>query len=229
MLSKSQARVFFIVGTLLFSGVFGFLTYDTLQKVPKQTNAADLTQEVKAGKLIWEENNCMGCHTLLGEGSYYAPELTKVYERRGPTWIRVFIKDPQAMFPGERKMVKYDFTDKQISQLIAFFKWIGRIDTNGFPPEPNIQTTAVVVTQKTTDATEPPQIFSQMCTACHMVQNKGGRVGPALDAVGNKFSKEYLEKWISNPQEVKPGTNMPRLPLTDEQKKELVSYLSKLK
>ncbi len=31
--------------------------------------------EVVLGKKVWEDNNCIGCHTLLGEGAYFAPEL----------------------------------------------------------------------------------------------------------------------------------------------------------
>lgn len=42
-------------------------------------------------------------------------------ERRDPEWIRVFIKDPEAMCPGGRKMVKYDYADEQIDDLIPFF------------------------------------------------------------------------------------------------------------
>lgn len=42
----------------------------------------------------------MGCHTLLGEGAYYAPELTKVVERRSAAWIDRFLQDPEAMYPG---------------------------------------------------------------------------------------------------------------------------------
>ena len=87
-----------------------------------------------AGKHVWEKNSCINCHTILGEGAYYAPELTKVFEKRGEAFIRTFIKDPQAMYPGERKMVKYNFSDAEITDVIAFLKWVGEIDTNGWPP-----------------------------------------------------------------------------------------------
>jgi len=76
MLSKSQARLFFIVGTVAFSGVFLWLTVDTMQKIPQQTHQQNITAEVNRGKMIWDKNNCMGCHTIFGEGAYYAPELT---------------------------------------------------------------------------------------------------------------------------------------------------------
>ena len=88
MLSKSQARLFYVTATVGFSGVFLLLTVDTIRQVPERSNADLLSAEVVHGKDLWDENNCMGCHTLLGEGAYYAPELTKVVERRGAPWSR---------------------------------------------------------------------------------------------------------------------------------------------
>ncbi len=101
MLSKSQARAFFLGGTGVFTLAFLGLTIDSHRQIPAQTREENITKQVVAGKKIWENNNCMGCHTLFGEGAYYAPELTKVIERRGKPWLRLFLKDPQKMFPGE--------------------------------------------------------------------------------------------------------------------------------
>ena len=84
MLSKSAAKRFFLAGTVLCGGAFVLLTLDTLKRIPEQTHEVNLTDSAKRGKHLWESNNCMGCHTLMGEGAYYAPELTKVYDRRGP-------------------------------------------------------------------------------------------------------------------------------------------------
>ena len=136
MLSKSQAKIFFLGGTGVFSAAFLSLTFDTHRKVPAQTHADKITPAVTRGKHIWEDNNCMGCHTLFGEGAYYAPELTKVVERRGKPWMRLFLKDPEAMYPNERKMVNYHFKDDQIDDVIAFFEWCGNVDLNGFPAKP---------------------------------------------------------------------------------------------
>ena len=41
MLSKSAARAFFLSWTLLFGAVFIWLTVDTFQRIPAQTNAGD--------------------------------------------------------------------------------------------------------------------------------------------------------------------------------------------
>lgn len=230
MLSKSQARAFFLFGTLIFVVIFIGLTVDTVRRVPEQTKQTNMTEQVILGKDIWDKNNCMGCHTLMGEGAYYAPELTKVYERRGPAWMKMFIKDPQAMYPGERKMVKYNFSDAEIDDLIAFLKWIGEMDLNGFPPKPNI----LVVPQASASSatlvsTKAPEKFTQICAACHVVGGKGGTVGPALDGVGSRRDAKYLDQWLRDPQVLKPGALMPKLPLSEVELEELVKYLSELK
>ena len=73
MLSKKQARAFFLGGTLVTFLVFIGLTIFSLSKGADQSNKENITESVVRGKKIWEENNCMGCHTILGEGAYYAP------------------------------------------------------------------------------------------------------------------------------------------------------------
>jgi nitric oxide reductase subunit C len=92
VLSKSQARLFFFGGTLFFSAIFIGLTVDTVRQVPALSNQDRMTAEVVRGTEIWDQSNCMGCHTILGEGAYYAPELTRVVQRRGVEWIAIFLK-----------------------------------------------------------------------------------------------------------------------------------------
>lgn len=229
MLSKSQAKAFFLIATLGFSGVFLYLTVDTLAQVPARANNDQLTDAVIRGKTIWDQNNCMGCHTLLGEGAYYAPELTKVVDRRGPDWMRAFMKDPQAMYPGKRRMIQYNFDDQQISDLIAFFSWIGKIDTNGFPQAPDM---APVVVQATTDPKvldSAPPIFKTICMGCHAVAGQGGHVGPALDGVGSRYTADKLDAWLKDPASVKPGTAMPNLNLDDSTRAALSAWLLPLR
>ena len=139
MLSKKQARSFFLVGTFVTFLAFIGLTIFSLSKDVDQTNYKDITEAVVRGKNIWETNNCMGCHTILGEGAYYAPELTKVVDRlnvryngAGEAVIKSILMSPVPWQPNGRKMVAYNMTDQQASDVVAFFKWIGKIDLNGF-------------------------------------------------------------------------------------------------
>lgn len=43
------------------------------------------------GKRVFQGYNCMGCHTLLGNGAYFGPDLTKVYAQAGPAWLEAFL------------------------------------------------------------------------------------------------------------------------------------------
>ncbi len=225
MLSKSQARAFFLGGTGVFGLIFIALTIDSMRQVPARTNADKITPSVSAGKRIWEDNNCMGCHTLFGEGAYYAPELTKVLERRGKPWLQLFLKDPEKMFPGQRKMVNYHFNDEQIDHVIAFLEWCGQVDLNGFPKTPPLRAlTQTVVTGGASSANEPA-MFTAICKACHSVGGVGGVVGPALDDVKNRKARDEMIAWIRDPQKLKPGTAMPQIPLTDAQLNEIVDFL----
>ena len=233
MLSKSAARAFFIGGTAVCSLAFIGLTIDTFRQVPKLTNSAQITPAVAHGKELWEKHNCMGCHTLLGEGAYYAPELTKVFERRGEAFIRAMLKDPQGMYPGGRKMQKVDLSEKEMDDLVAFFKWIGQIDLGGFPPRPTLNALAVPTAAAGTPAvagvSNRPQVFNQLCIACHALGGQGGAVGPTLDMVGSRRDAAYINKWLHDPKTVKADAKMPKLPLTDEQINELTAFLSQLK
>ncbi|SNR82691.1 c-type cytochrome [Lutibacter flavus] len=139
MLSKKQARAFFLGGTLVTFLIFIGLTVFSLSKEVDQTNHENITAEVVRGKEIWESNNCMGCHTILGEGAYYAPELTKVVDRlnlkyngNGEEVIKSILMSEGPWQPNGRKMVAYGFSEAEASDVVAFFKWIGEIDLNGF-------------------------------------------------------------------------------------------------
>ena len=234
MLSKSAAKAFFIGGTTISFAAFVLLTLDTIKQVPKQTHEENITEYVKRGKDLWDHNNCMGCHTIMGEGAYYAPELTKVYERRGEGFIRAMLKDPESMYPGQRKMVNYHFKEEEMTDIIAFLKWIGEVDLNGFPKKPDLSPTANVSANGSSNAvvvkqSNRPLIFNQMCVACHALGGEGGTVGPALDGVGSRLDKETIAKRLNDPASVKADTKMPKLPLTQENIVELTAFLSELK
>jgi nitric oxide reductase subunit C len=235
VLSKSQAKVFFLGGTGVFSAAFLALTFDTHRKVPAQTRQANITAEVSRGKRIWEDNNCMGCHTLFGEGAYYAPELTKAVERRGKPWLRLFLKNPEAMYPNDRKMVNYHFNDAQIEDTIAFLEWCGNVDLNGFPAKPPLAEKIKATAAMPVVTTKPiPPIFDSMaCTGCHAIGGKGGAAGvalgaPPLDEVYKRKTRDELKVWIADPQKIKPDTKMPKLPLSPEQVDEIADFLSNL-
>ena len=90
--TKSMARNIFYGGAVFFFLLLVGLAFDTTRELPKRDNRENITPQVALGKKVWEDNNCIGCHTLMGEGAYFAPELANVYERRGPIYIKAWIQ-----------------------------------------------------------------------------------------------------------------------------------------
>jgi len=132
--TKAMARNIFYGGTVFFFLLFLALTFDTERELPNRDNRAELTESAKAGKHIWETRNCIGCHTLLGEGAYFAPELGNVYERRGPEFIKAWIQAQPTGAPGRRQMPQFHLTDEELDELVAFFKYTNGINTANWPP-----------------------------------------------------------------------------------------------
>jgi nitric oxide reductase subunit C len=150
--------------------------------------------------------------------------------------MKAMLKDPEAMYPGQRKMQNYHFKDDEIENLVAFLKWIGEMDLNGFPPKPDlVQIADVGATKETSESTavvkrqDRPAVFNQMCIACHALEGQGGSVGPALDGVGSRFDADYIKRWLQDPLAIKENSRMPKLPLTDADIVELTAFLSQLK
>ena len=132
--TKSMARNVFYGGSLFFFLLFLALTFQTERVLPTRDNRHNITAEVKAGKHIWETRNCVGCHSLLGEGAYFAPELGNVYVRRGGDFIKVWMKAMPTNVPGRRQMPQFHLTDEELDQLVAFLKYVSEIDTANWPP-----------------------------------------------------------------------------------------------
>ena len=132
--TKQMARNMFYGGSLFFILVFVALIFDSEHKIPQRSNAEAITPAVIAGKKLWETRNCIGCHTLLGEGAYFAPELGNVYKRRGPDFIKAWIQAQPTNTPGRRQMPQFNFTEQQLSDLVEFLRWTSNVNTENWPP-----------------------------------------------------------------------------------------------
>ncbi len=132
--TKAMARNIFYGGAVFFFLLFLALTFDTVQNLPKRDHRENLTDSVVRGKHIWETRDCVGCHTILGEGAYFAPELGNVYKRRGGDFIKAWIKAQPTGTPGRRQMPQFNLNDQQLDDLVNFLKWTSEINTNNWPP-----------------------------------------------------------------------------------------------
>ena len=84
------------------------------------------------------------------------------------------------------------------------------------------------------------QFMNDQCASCHTIAGTPakGTVGPNLTHVANRSTlaavtipntASELERWILDPQAVKPGNRMPDLGLSHSQVSDIVSYLDSLK
>jgi len=138
--TKSMARNIFYGGSVFFFLLFLALTFDTESALPDRDNRGNITEQVALGKKVWETHDCIGCHTLLGEGAYFAPELGNVYKRFGNSTDAIvgFIKSrPVNGIPGRRSMPQFNMTDKELNAVAAFLKYSSEINNENWPP--NIQ------------------------------------------------------------------------------------------
>ena len=198
-MTKRGARAFFVGGTLISALIFLALTIDSHRKIPALTNAAAIDAAVIAGKNVWHRNNCINCHTLLGEGAYYAPDLTQITAQRGPDYLRAFLKDPSRFYSEERDrrlMPTLKLSDDDITAVIAFLGWVSKIDTQGWPPRPilvkgSAVPGAVVGAPLAAAASSDPVELGRAtfnsappaCAACHSVAPNVNIVGPSLAGI----------------------------------------------
>ncbi|WP_435105057.1 c-type cytochrome [Arhodomonas sp. AD133] len=139
--TKGMARNIYYGGSLFFILLFLGLSFDTVIALSERDNRETLTPAVAEGKAVWEENNCVGCHSIMGEGAYFAPELANVFERRGmgdeaafKGYLHAWMNAQPTGAPGRRQMPQFNLTDEEIDALAEFLIWTSRIDDNDWPP-----------------------------------------------------------------------------------------------
>ncbi len=143
VMTKSMARNVFYGGSLFFIIIFLGLSFHSHRYINStSTNPAGITESVAKGKHLWEAHACVNCHSILGEGAYYAPEVGNVMARWG------VLDDPDAAFEtlkawmeamptgveGRRQMPNFNLTDEEYRQLSDFLLWVNKIDTQNWPP-----------------------------------------------------------------------------------------------
>ncbi|MDX9744537.1 MAG: cytochrome c [Arcobacteraceae bacterium] len=140
-ITKSMAKNIYYGGGLFALLIFLGLSFDTVQQIPKRSNQANMTESVVAGKALWEKNNCVGCHTLIGEGAYYAPELMNVFQRRGDSneanfrnYMQGWMAAQPLSEPNRRKMPQFNLTAEEVDNLSDFLIWTSKVNANQWPP-----------------------------------------------------------------------------------------------
>jgi len=222
-MNKRQTRLFAIASTAIATLLFLVLTVDSHRQFPTLTNSENITEEVIRGQQVWHNYNCINCHTILGEGAYYAPDLTKITQLRGTPYLTAFMKDPSQFYDEQkhrRLMPNLGMSDQEISDVIVFMDWVSKVDNQGWPPRPILVTGAALpgsdagAAQQQADAGARPvaadnspialgeALFRNAiptCQACHSMTPGVNLAGPSLAGLGAFFeqvkaSGEYTGK-----------------------------------
>lgn len=223
-MSNKAARNLFIFGSLFFFVVFLGFTFDTLGKLDKR--APEITEKVNAGKMVWHKYDCIGCHTIFGTGSYFAPDMTKVVERKPKDYLKKFVMDPRGVNP-KAAMPKLGISPEEADNLVAFLEWISKVDTNGWPPKPILAVAAGVGGR---ELTRGQRLYQSLgCSGCHMIDGIGGTSGPDLTKVGSRRDKAWLIGHFSDPGKYVKNSAMPKVEAAEADIEQLTDYMLTLK
>lgn len=168
----------------------------------------------QAGRRLFAEKGCLGCHSLGGKGGVVGPALDKVGQRRDAQWIIAHFKSPTALSPGSL-MPQFNFTDQETRALTEFLLSISDTNVIGFLNIPALMT----------PLDRGKAVFKKYgCAGCHGQNGQGGvpnpnaktaQQVPGLKFVSEGYTKDELKKRILNGQREIPALdpNKPAPPL----------------
>lgn len=212
-MNKRQSRIFAIVATGIAVVAFIGMTLHSHTRFDELTNAQDITPEVTAGKDVWHKYNCINCHTLFGEGAYYAPDLTKIAQHRGAAYLKAYMRDPSKFYDEQRHrrlMPTQNLSEVEIDNLVTFLDWVSKVDNQGWPPRPILVSGGAVnvAAQGTGAVNEAPDVrpvspdndpralgehlfrtATPVCTACHSLQPGVQLAGPSMAGIAGRAAQ----------------------------------------
>ena len=134
--------------------------------------------------------NCAFCHGLGARGGGRGPDLTRVQKRHGSSDADLFRTINEgvpgtAMPPNGATQQGVGMTDAEIWQVITYIRSV-EVKAPAQPPG---------------DAAHGKTLFygASACSTCHMIDGKGGRLGPDLTTTGSARSTSYLVDSVRDP------------------------------
>lgn len=86
------------------------------------------------GKRTFEQYQCTGCHSIVGNGAYFGPDLTSVYKRingNDAALAEYILSGVPAK--GMPPMRDRGMNDEDAYRTVSFLKYAQMLDTNGWP------------------------------------------------------------------------------------------------
>ena len=225
-MSHKAAKLIFWIGTLSSLVLFLALTVDTSRQFAALTHADKLDAQVVSGKHAFERHNCNDCHTILGFGSYYAPDLTRTYFRIGEDAIIRRLQQPEVAFADDfRKMPQQHLTDQETADLVAYLRWVSNIDNHDWPPQDSqIRWKSSTDRLLAAAAMSPSAALIQQedCLTCHTLGGRGESKGPRLEWIGARRSTAWIADYLADPQKFAAGAQMPDYARLSQGQREMI-------
>lgn len=212
-MSEKAARWIFWVGTLVSLGLLVGLTVDTHSRFAALTHADKLDAQVVAGKRAFEARNCNDCHTVLGFGSYYAPDLTRAYDRLGDAGIQSRLQFPETAFSDSfRKMPQQHLSAQEVADITAYLRWISNIENHDWPPQDSSRRWTRSAERLVASGSLSPGgalIDQGNCLSCHSLGSAGAHTAPHFEWIGSRHSSEWIATYLFDPAKSNPHSQMP--------------------
>jgi nitric oxide reductase subunit C len=212
-MTEKSAKWIFWVGTLSSLVLFLVLTVDTHGQFAALTHADRLDAQVVAGKRAFERYNCNDCHTILGFGGYYAPDLTRAYSRLGEDTVKRRLRVPEVAFADSyRKMPQQNLSEQEIDDITAFLGWVSSIENHDWPPQHSERSWKRSTERLMAGAVLSPGaalVVQEDCLTCHALGDRGEKKGARMEWIAANRDARWIADYLENPEAVAPGAEMP--------------------
>jgi cytochrome c553 len=187
-------------------------------------NVANLEGAIilQKGDRLLKKSVCFGCHRIDGyeDITKISPPLSLIGEKVSYSWLEAWLLDPSQLMDGAT-MPKYNFSEDDASAIADYL----------FSLRQNRRSDELVKENIDWDLYDKGKIiYSQsICSICHKANGRGGAhkemYAPDLSRVGSKVKKEWLKKWLQNPQTYFTNARMSKYRFSDPEINALSEYL----
>lgn len=192
---------------------------ETFPKKHIVTLASADSVEMKGRKLL-EERNCLACHKINKKGGDIAPDLSDEGKKARPEWLFSFLTNPHRIRPlQDARMPYFKMQGDNITTVIEYLAFVAG------EKYPYIYEDKKVVYVE--DIDEGKKLYQQelACMGCHTFEGKGGFVGPEHTDMASRLRRDWVQRWLENPQAIQPDVRMPRFILKKDELEYLTDYL----
>jgi ubiquinol-cytochrome c reductase cytochrome b subunit len=177
------------------------------------TDWMQLAPEELAGIGYFRQEKCTTCHTVAGRGPGIGPDLAHIAQHRNAAWMIEHFKNPSAMRPGT-SMPPIALASEQMNSLAAFLLKL------------NPDNASSLLNQTPEFAIAGAMVFEQRaCINCHRVNGNGMSVGPLLNGLARRHTKDWVKEHFTDPKKLSPGSIMPAYKFSPAELESLTTYL----